>query len=45
LKNIVFLGVLKTGITSKAQSRKLRNLSLMTKLKKLLIKSAAHEIS
>jgi len=45
LTNIVFLEALKTGKTSKAWSRNQSILSLMTKLKKLQTKNAAHENS
>jgi len=42
LIDIDVLGVLKTGTTSKAWLRKQNTPSLMTKFKKLLIKSVAH---
>jgi len=42
LTNIVFLKALKTGKTSKAWSRNQSVLFLMTKLKKLQTKNAAH---
>ena len=45
LTNIIFLKALKTGKTSKAQSRNQSVLSSMTKLKKLQTKNAAHRNS
>ena len=43
LIDINILGILKTGTTSKVQLKEQNAPSLMTKFKKLLIKSAAHE--
>ena len=41
-KNIIFLKVLKTDVTSKAQLRNQSVLSLMTKLKKLQTRKAVY---